>query len=290
MAYTTVTRFPQRNARPRVVRYPAPPRALRGMGSLRVYIDPQTGARVSGDATAPGGNVTPYVVPPVPGFSYPEGSLLKANDLPAGTFNADAVFIIQGGQRHWIPDQTTLFALGFTWAQVEGVPSAQLLRIPLGATIPSAVAKASASSNAYPDGAILRANDGSSNTYIIQNGQRRLIPDDATIYDLGYSDASIELVPASALNVIPLGAPVPSGSSSLTTAQTTTSSNYQPTFQAPPSAAPIAPSPSGNYISTAPVATAATSSFDISSFSTWPTWLWLALGVGVGAIALFKHK
>jgi hypothetical protein len=64
--------------------------------------------------------------PPFPSRS--DDTLLKGSTAP--------VYLMSGGQRHWIPDPSTLFALGYNWGDVESVADSDLNAIPLGAQVP----------------------------------------------------------------------------------------------------------------------------------------------------------
>ncbi|MFT3970516.1 MAG: hypothetical protein QM695_09605 [Micropruina sp.] len=61
-----------------------------------------------------------------------DGQLVKMLTRPE-------VYVVQGGQRHWIPDPPTLFASGYDWSAVETISSSVMGTIPLGDPIPSVV-------------------------------------------------------------------------------------------------------------------------------------------------------
>jgi hypothetical protein len=65
--------------------------------------------------------------------TWPDGSLMIAPPAPE-------VYVVLGGERHWIPDPQTLFAKGWDWNLVETVSSSVLNAIPRGADEPSVLA------------------------------------------------------------------------------------------------------------------------------------------------------
>lgn len=68
-------------------------------------------------------------IPAGPQFpSRADGTLLKGSQ--------PNVYVMQNGQRHWIPDPATFDALGYSWADVQTVADADLNAIPLGAQVP----------------------------------------------------------------------------------------------------------------------------------------------------------
>ncbi len=64
--------------------------------------------------------------PPFP--SRADGTLLKGS--------GPAIYVMQGGDRHWIPDPATFNALGYSWGNVQTVADADLNAIPLGTQVP----------------------------------------------------------------------------------------------------------------------------------------------------------
>jgi hypothetical protein len=80
--------------------------------------------------TATLGDPIPSIIDPGP---WPDGALITSPPAPE-------VYVIQGGQRHWIPDPQTLLAKGFDWTAVETIPAAVMAAIPLGSQIPSVLA------------------------------------------------------------------------------------------------------------------------------------------------------
>jgi hypothetical protein len=62
-------------------------------------------------------------------MTYPDGTLLKSSDEPA-------VWLIQDGQRDWIPSVEVFNADGFSWAAVLVVSDAEIDAIPQGPDVP----------------------------------------------------------------------------------------------------------------------------------------------------------
>jgi hypothetical protein len=60
---------------------------------------------------------------------FADGTLLRVNEQ-------DAIYVMQGGQRHWIPDVATFQARGYNWDAVRTISDPEMNAIPLGAPIP----------------------------------------------------------------------------------------------------------------------------------------------------------
>lgn len=60
---------------------------------------------------------------------HPDGTLLKSSDQPE-------VWLIQGGERHWIPSPEIFNAHGFSWAAILVVSDAEINAIPQGPDVP----------------------------------------------------------------------------------------------------------------------------------------------------------
>lgn len=61
---------------------------------------------------------------------YQDGTLLKSSDQPE-------VWLIQGGERHWIPSPEIFNADGFSWAAILVVSDAEVNAIPQGTDVPA---------------------------------------------------------------------------------------------------------------------------------------------------------
>src|SRR5690242_3569143 len=62
-------------------------------------------------------------------MTYADGTLLRSNDQPQ-------VWLIQGGQRHWIPSPDIFNADGFSWSAILVVSDAEINAIPQGYDVP----------------------------------------------------------------------------------------------------------------------------------------------------------
>lgn len=90
---------------------------------------PPPGIKGLGAFTNPPVRIGPFVPNPGPG-GYPDGTLLKSD---AG----DAVNVMMGGVRRWIPDPATFTCMGFNWASVQTIPDATWQTIPAGPNLPA---------------------------------------------------------------------------------------------------------------------------------------------------------
>jgi hypothetical protein len=124
-----------------------------------------------------------------------EGSLIRAEKDPK-------VYLVQGNERHWIPDEATLRSKG-SLSQVVSVPKSVADAIPLGAPVPSV-----AQAPTVKEGSLIRA-EKDPKVYLVQGNERHWIPDEATLRSKG-SLSQVVSVPKSVADAIPLGAPVPS--------------------------------------------------------------------------------
>jgi hypothetical protein len=234
-----------RNVRRIAIAVPRAPFVLRGLGDT-AYIDPATGGRISGEggdsSTVPGPRPIPPgpTGPPTAAPSPYEGSLVAV-------VNTAPVYLVQGGQAHFLDNMATYLAMGYSTAR---------------------------------------------------NSSGGL--------------ADVNYISQAAFNAIPTGAPMPdlTGSAPATISPTsTTPAVIQPVATSTPSAIQVTPTgvvastmqsgavwdaalggylnPDGSvyYGTTA----TATSTFDLTSPSTWPTWLWV-VGVGGVAFLMFKKK
>jgi phospholipase C len=121
-----------------------------------------------------------WTIEPIPAK---EGALIKSPEKAE-------VYLVQDGQRHWIPNPATL-ASKWSRAQVQTVPMETLDAIPLGDPLPY----------------LIRPSE-KAEVYLVQGGQRHWIPDGATL-DAKWSWAQVEIVSQETAEAIPLGDPVP---------------------------------------------------------------------------------
>lgn len=281
--------------------------ALMGLADYS-SIDSTTGARVSYGGTQSGTTGTSAA-------PYPDGTLIQ------GAGQA-ATYLMQGGQAHWIPDFATFTAMGFQTSEITRNVPLTVLNPLIGSPLPTLaapVSQATSSGPAYPDGTLLQG-VGQSAVYLVQGGLAHWIPDWSTFAAMGFQTSEITRnVPLTVLNAM-VGAPLPTlatpVSQSTSSASTSTSTSQAGTVAAtleagasydstngywvnPDGSIYYPQTSAGNYIApgsmfstiSAPAAaTAVAPAFDITSPSTWPTWVWLALAAGGTWLVLFKKK
>jgi hypothetical protein len=102
-----------------------------------------------------------------------------------------AISFIYRGQRKWIPDPTTFFALGFTSNDHHDDPAVN--QLPAGGIYP------------HLEMGQLPRNPVTGATYLVEKGYRRWIPDPTTFANLGLSWGNTVDLPAASLDVIPEG-------------------------------------------------------------------------------------
>ncbi|NJM59204.1 MAG: M23 family metallopeptidase [Oscillatoriales cyanobacterium RU_3_3] len=117
------------------------------------------------------------------------GSLVKGSGNP--------VYLIQGNLRRHVPDPETFNFMGINWGDVQSISDDHLNGIGLGVSLPS-----------RKNGALVHGSDGK--VYLMENGQRRHIPNPETFNAMGLNWGAIQYVSDSDLNAIPLGNPLPS--------------------------------------------------------------------------------
>jgi surface antigen len=198
----------------------------------------------------------PYPVPPTPAPSVPgrqrtyplpeagwaEGTLLRARGQAA-------VYVVQGGMRRLIPDESTFLAHGYRWENVLEVSPNELARNPEGSPLSSSSPGPSPASPgvpsnpgptgppaSWPDGSLVRANSGTERdkVYVVENGWRRWVPDAETFNARGYRWEDVRVIRPDQIARIPQGQPLPRASASAPTA---------PSYPAP--SAPTVPAPTG---------------------------------------------
>ncbi|HEX6501968.1 MAG TPA: hypothetical protein VF011_01885 [Terriglobales bacterium] len=151
-------------------------------------------------AAGPGAGVPrPFAVPqPLPGplpVPYPDGTLLKGQMMGLA---ATPVEMIQGHERRPFPDTQTFNYMGLDANSVQTIPIIAFLSIPAGPPFPSRT-----------DWTVLQGSGPA--IYLMNNGQRHLIPDPPTFNALGLTSDAVESVADADLNSIPLGTPIPEG-------------------------------------------------------------------------------
>jgi hypothetical protein len=125
--------------------------------------------------------------------SFPEGSLIRL-------YGQDAIYVIQHGRKHHIPDADTFNVLGYRWDQVRDVNEYLFDSVPMGAPIPSTL---------LSEGGLIRLY-GEDAVYVIQRGRKHHIPDADTLNVLGYRWDQVRDVNEYLFDSVPTGAPIPS--------------------------------------------------------------------------------
>jgi hypothetical protein len=248
----------------------------RGLGET-AYIDPTSGARVSGEGGGSSStSSTSIYPPPVPqlwnggppvygttgsvGSAVPEGTLLAVT----GT---SPTYLVTGGQKHWIPNGATFNALGFQVSQIDYVDRATFDSVPTGASLEDLSGQAATPAAApSSEQTATIAPTVTSTPSIIQATPTGVV---ATSMQSG---AVWDTALGGWLN--------PDGSVFYPPTATTLEAGavYNSTIGA-------YVNPDGSIYG----ATTAASSFTLTSPSTWPTWMWVVV-VGGGAFLLLKKK
>ena len=118
---------------------------------------------------------------------YPDGTLIK------GT--GDKVYVIEGGQKLWIPNPSQFNSLGFDFGNVITVDDVELNTIPTNPSLPS--------------GTVVKGRG--ERVYVIEGGQKRWIPNQAAFGALGFSPGDIVNLNDAELNAMPDGTIMPGG-------------------------------------------------------------------------------
>jgi CHAT domain len=124
-------------------------------------------------------------------LSSQDGSLIKSAD-------ADPIYVMQEGQKRWIPDPETFDAYGFDWGRVQVRLARALDAIPTSSPLPSC-----------RNGSLIRI-AGTDPIYVMQQGQKRWIPDAETFNAHGFDWGGVQEGLPGDLDEIPTGPPLPS--------------------------------------------------------------------------------
>lgn len=128
------------------------------------------------------------------GVSFPSGRLVAGS--------GDDVWVVVDGMRHWVPDEETFSAAGYSLEEVQTITDDELKRIPLGGPL------LSVKSGRYPDNMLVKTTS-SDRVYAVQRGLRRAIPNLGTFDANGYSWLNVLQVPDGELAGIPEGTSLP---------------------------------------------------------------------------------
>ncbi|MDA8192855.1 MAG: glycosyl hydrolase family 18 protein [Thermaerobacter sp.] len=107
--------------------------------------------------------------------TYPNGSLLRVT-------NTSPVFVLLNGTLHHIPNPAILAGLGYTWSNVQVVPTLSNYQVGAPLVVP------------YPSGTLLKAS-GQSAVYVIMNGVLHHISSAAVFFGMGYQWSQVMTVP-----------------------------------------------------------------------------------------------
>lgn len=126
-----------------------------------------------------------------------DDSLKHVADVPGDRtlirqYDRPDVYVVYGGAKFGIASPDTLTALGFSWNDVAVAPSDSLDRV---GTVPT-------------EGTLLKELSNPA-VYVVQNGQRRVFPDEQTFVALGHSWDRIGTVADGALAHLPEGPAIP---------------------------------------------------------------------------------
>jgi hypothetical protein len=124
---------------------------------------------------------------------FPEGSLIRLH-------GQDAIYVIQDGRKHHIPDADTFNALGFAWDQVRDVDRHTFNNVPTGRPIDPVGAPFSR----LEEGSLIRLH-GQDAIYVIQDGRKHHIPDAVTFNALGFNWNQVRDVDRQTFNSVPTG-------------------------------------------------------------------------------------
>jgi hypothetical protein len=119
---------------------------------------------------------------------YTDGVLLKGR--------GDPVYIVIGGQRRWVPDQQSFFALGLKANAIKQIDEERLKAIPEGPKYPLAL-----------PGPVVKGSGPA--VYLLENGYRRPVPDPQTFEALGLRADSIRVISDQDLQLIPEASAIP---------------------------------------------------------------------------------
>ena len=129
---------------------------------------------------------------------YPNGTLVKGS--------SENAYVVLNNYRHWIPDNVTFEAMGYTWKTILRLSDNEVNTIPERAPFPS-VAPLSGPLK-YPTGTLVKGS--SARVYVALNNYRYWIPDQATLNALGYSWDKILWLSDAEVSAMPEGTPFPS--------------------------------------------------------------------------------
>jgi len=124
-------------------------------------------------------------IPQGPDMVYSDTHAFTAGQMIKGT-NEKVYFIDNANQRHWVESEAVFLGLGYQWKQVAWISDAALGNYQEGASITSAGVR--------PDGSLIKY-PTSDKVYLIEQGQKRWIENEAAFNSLGYGWYNIIIIP-----------------------------------------------------------------------------------------------
>ncbi len=116
----------------------------------------------------------------MPTTTYPSGSLLQVS-------GNSAVFYLANGTLHHIPDAPLFLNMGFSWSQIQTVPS--LANYSVGSPLVAP----------FPSGSLIQP-VGHRAVYLVMQGVLRHIQSPSVLYGMGYTFSQVQSVPSLSVN------------------------------------------------------------------------------------------
>jgi dolichol-phosphate mannosyltransferase len=129
-------------------------------------------------------------LPEGPALSYRDGTLLKGSDAPA--------YVIEHGQRRYIPSTHQFEKLGYRWKDIMTIPDTELMDIPPGPTLYE--------TDIHPDGTLVKGT--ADPIYLLENGQKRWFPSPQVFMSWGYHWDRVVTISDEELARYPTGLPI----------------------------------------------------------------------------------
>jgi hypothetical protein len=121
-------------------------------------------------------------------------SLLRSDGMVLHSESSGKVYLVSGGQRHWVPGPAVAEALGIV-CLIGNQDDSSIDAIPLGPDMPALATK-------------VVQNAKTTEVFLLQCGKRRYVPDPQTIAALNLGP-DIRQLPPEQIQLIPLGPPLP---------------------------------------------------------------------------------
>jgi dolichol-phosphate mannosyltransferase len=129
-------------------------------------------------------------LPEGPALTFRDGTLVKGSD--------DSAYVIEHGQKRYIPSPQYFERLGYRWKDIVTIPDKELMAIPAGPALFEI--------DRHPDGTLVK---GSANPiYLLENGQKRWFPSPQVFLSWGYQWGHVITISDEELAGYPLGLPI----------------------------------------------------------------------------------